>query len=45
MLYNISLKLNVMQQEYTMEDYKKAAFIETPELKELYDQEKLNFFI
>jgi len=34
-----------MQQEYTMEDYKKVAFIKMPELKELYDQEKLNFFI
>lgn len=34
-----------MQQEYTLADYKKEAFLEHPDLQEFYDQEKFNFFI
>ena len=34
-----------VKKEYTFEDYKKKAFTENPELKEMYDQEMLNFFI
>lgn len=32
-----------MQPEYTFEKYKKEIFMKNPQLKELYNQEMLNF--